>query len=44
LIDELLADLGWEVLRVWEHTPPEDAAAMIEEAVRSPIRRPKPPT
>jgi DNA mismatch endonuclease (patch repair protein) len=39
LIDELLAASGWEVLRVWEHTPPEDAAAMIEEAVRSPIDR-----
>ena len=28
--DERLRSLGWEVLRVWEHVPPGDAADEVE--------------
>jgi DNA mismatch endonuclease (patch repair protein) len=31
--DAVLRDLGWSVLRVWEHEPPELAAARIAEHV-----------
>lgn len=31
---ELLAAAGWRVLRIWEHEPVEEAAALIAEAVR----------
>lgn len=30
----LLGDLGWTVVRVWEHTPVEAAADVVEDAVR----------
>jgi DNA mismatch endonuclease (patch repair protein) len=26
---------GWTVIRIWEHVPPEEAAALIEAGVRS---------
>jgi DNA mismatch endonuclease (patch repair protein) len=32
--DRLLADAGWTVIRVWEHEDPEDAASLVEHAVR----------
>lgn len=32
--DAALADLGWTVLRFWEHDEPQDVAARIEDAVR----------
>lgn len=31
--DELLAEAGWAVIRVWEHEPAEDAADRVERAV-----------
>ena len=33
--DVRLAELGWTVLRVWEHESPDDAANRVEAAVRS---------
>lgn len=38
--DELLAEAGWTVIRVWEHEPPQQAAQRVEEAVMSPRERP----
>ena len=32
--DSALTEAGWEVVRVWEHTPPEEAAQLIELVVR----------
>lgn len=32
--DAHLADLGWEVLRIWEHDDPDRAADRVEAAVR----------
>ena len=32
--DEVLARHGWEVVRVWEHEEPEQAAERIAELVR----------
>jgi DNA mismatch endonuclease (patch repair protein) len=32
--DELLASLGWRVIRVWEHEPAPATAARIAEIVR----------
>jgi DNA mismatch endonuclease (patch repair protein) len=32
--DQLLADAGWTVIRVWEHESPVEAADRIKEAVR----------
>lgn len=32
--DQLLADAGWQVIRVWEHEDPRIAAARVVEAVR----------
>jgi DNA mismatch endonuclease (patch repair protein) len=32
--DQRLAAAGWEVVRVWEHESPAEAAARIEAAVR----------
>ncbi|MDF0531230.1 very short patch repair endonuclease [Tsukamurella sp. 8F] len=32
--DARLAAAGWFVVRVWEHEDPEDAARMVEDAVR----------
>lgn len=26
---------GWKVLRIWEHLPPEDAAALVEDVLSS---------
>jgi DNA mismatch endonuclease (patch repair protein) len=34
-IDRLLRERGWEVLRVWEHEDPVDAADRVETALRS---------
>lgn len=31
-----LKALGWSVLRVWEHTPPEAAAMLVEREYRNP--------
>jgi DNA mismatch endonuclease (patch repair protein) len=31
---ELLSKAGWTVVRIWEHQAPEDAADVIELAVR----------
>lgn len=32
--DQLLADAGWTVIRVWEHEDPESAARRVEQALR----------
>ncbi|MFC7360956.1 very short patch repair endonuclease [Nocardioides astragali] len=32
--DRRLAELGWEVVRIWEHEDPEQAAKRVEAAVR----------
>ncbi len=32
--DELLGSADWEVIRIWAHSSPDDAAALIEGAVR----------
>jgi DNA mismatch endonuclease (patch repair protein) len=32
--DDALTAAGWEVIRVWEHEPPAEAAARIEAVVR----------
>lgn len=37
-VDAALAASGWNVLRVWEHEPPAEAAERIERAV-APLRR-----
>ncbi|MFF5082151.1 very short patch repair endonuclease [Actinoplanes sp. NPDC000266] len=31
-----LTAAGWEVIRVWEHEPPEDAAARIKQVISPP--------
>lgn len=31
--DATLEQAGWTVLRIWEHTPPDAAAAMVESAL-----------
>lgn len=33
--DARLAEIGWKVLRVWEHEDPERAADLVEAAVRA---------
>lgn len=33
--DAKLAALGWSVLRIWEHTPPESAADTVERTYRA---------
>ncbi len=33
--DAHLADLGWRVIRIWEHEDPEGAADRVEAAVRT---------
>ncbi|WP_266346595.1 very short patch repair endonuclease [Mycobacteroides abscessus] len=33
--DTYLANLGWRVLRIWEHDNPEHAAGLVEAAVRA---------
>lgn len=35
LVSTALRQAGWKVLRIWEHTPPEQAAAEIVEAVEA---------
>ncbi len=39
----VLRDLGWDVLRVWEHEAPEHAAGLVVAALtgRSPVVRPR---
>jgi DNA mismatch endonuclease (patch repair protein) len=34
--DEALAQAGWTVVRLWEHTPLEDAVALVVDAVGQP--------
>lgn len=34
-VDQLLSSAGWQVIRVWEHEDPGEAAQLIEVAVRS---------
>lgn len=34
-----LEDAGWRVLRIWEHVPPDAAAAEIESALDAAARR-----
>jgi len=34
-VNEALTKAGWEVLRVWEHVPPRDAAETIRQRVRA---------
>jgi DNA mismatch endonuclease, patch repair protein len=34
-VDQLLSNAGWQVIRVWEHEDPREAARLIEVAVRS---------
>lgn len=36
---ELLEGAGWAVLRIWEHVPSAEGAAMVEEALRR-LRKP----
>lgn len=31
--DRLLTEAGWKVVRVWEHTPPADAAELVQQAL-----------
>lgn len=38
--DEALSNLGWTVVRVWEHEDPERAAYTIESLVRAAVRHP----
>jgi DNA mismatch endonuclease (patch repair protein) len=33
--DKHLSDLGWTVLRFWEHDPPAIAADVVEQAIRT---------
>lgn len=33
--DEILKQAGWQVVRVWEHEPPEESAIRIAEAYRT---------
>lgn len=33
-VDESLTAAGWEVLRIWEHVPPSDAADLVETCLR----------
>jgi DNA mismatch endonuclease, patch repair protein len=35
--DDILGQVGWLVIRIWEHEEPVDAAMRIENAVRSRI-------
>lgn len=35
IVDQLLIDAGWTVIRAWEHEDPELVAALVESAVRS---------
>jgi DNA mismatch endonuclease (patch repair protein) len=37
---EHLRDTGWEVVRFWEHQPPEQVADLVEQAVRQASGRP----
>lgn len=37
--DRRLADLGWTVLRIWEHVQPSEAADRIEETYRELLRQ-----
>ena len=37
--DAQLAGNGWQVVRVWEHEPPEEAADRIEALVRARLTR-----
>jgi DNA mismatch endonuclease (patch repair protein) len=32
--DDALVALGWTVLRIWEHAPPEEALALVEECLQ----------
>jgi DNA mismatch endonuclease, patch repair protein len=34
LVQERLEEAGWEVIRVWEHESPAEAAAQIAETIR----------
>lgn len=34
-VNELLAEQGWTVVRLWEHEPVEQAATRVERVVRS---------
>lgn len=36
--DERLSRLGWTVLRIWEHTPADEAADLVEKEYRALIR------
>jgi DNA mismatch endonuclease, patch repair protein len=44
LNDAALTGAGWKVIRIWEHEPVEDAAELVEHAVRAtnPARRTSP--
>lgn len=33
-IDHLLGEAGWEVIRIWEHENPKEAALLIQDLVR----------
>jgi DNA mismatch endonuclease (patch repair protein) len=33
--DHLLEQAGWMVVRVWEHTPPDEAASLVAGVVQS---------
>lgn len=35
LIDRLLSDAGWSVLRVWEHVSVGEAVSMVARAAKS---------
>ena len=34
-VDQLLAEAGWTVVRIWEHEDPVEAADRIEALVRA---------
>jgi DNA mismatch endonuclease (patch repair protein) len=38
-VSDELGAAGWRVLRVWEHEPPDDAAALVAEAVDATVSR-----
>ncbi|MFF3864247.1 very short patch repair endonuclease [Micromonospora sp. NPDC001898] len=42
--NQILAEAGWIVIRIWEHEDPTDAASWIEEVVRGsvPVKQPYP--
>ena len=40
--NRLLTEAGWRVLRIWEHTPPDEAADLVEDALEGSAARTAP--